>query len=64
MRGLFALARRDFHGSVSALARIQSYGKISCACEEGFLRERVVVSALSGKTLVAGANDLHQVMCH
>ena len=34
------------------------------ACEEGFLRERVVVSALSGKTLVAGANDLHQVMCH
>ena len=26
--------------------------------EEGFLRERVVVSALSGKTLVAGAEDL------
>ncbi len=33
------------------------------ACEEGFLRERVVVSALSGKTLLAGADDLHQVMC-
>ena len=33
------------------------------ACVEGFLRERVVSSALSGKTLVAGANDLHQVMC-
>ena len=27
------------------------------ACEEGFLRERVVSSALSGKTLVAGATD-------
>ncbi len=33
------------------------------ACGEGFLRERVVVSALSGKTLLAGADDLHQVMC-
>ena len=29
---------------------------------EGFLRERVVVSALSGKTLLAGAKDLYQVM--
>ena len=32
------------------------------ACGEGFLRERVVVSALSGKTLLAGAKDLHQIM--
>ena len=32
------------------------------ACEEGFLREHVVSSALSGKTLVAGVNYLKKYM--
>ena len=48
---------------LSACAERQSHGKTSRACVEGFSRERVVSSALSGKTLVAGANDLHQVIC-
>ena len=38
------------------------YEKTFRACEEGFLRERVVSSALSGKTLVAGVNYLKKYM--
>ena len=47
---------------LSALASGFCVGAHYRACGEGFLRERVVVSALSGKTLLAGAKDLHQVM--
>ena len=50
MRGLSALASGFYVGAHYR------------ACGEGFLRERVVVSALSGKTLLAGAKDLHQIM--
>ena len=43
-------------------ARERFYERTFRTREEGFSRERVVSSALSGKTPLASANDLHQAL--